>query len=84
MQGTHETTGGYVDTIDMNIREVHDDKKFKSVLRLASRSNIHGALGDHGQNYKNNAFLAFKLYPSYTEEDIDIAYGCGKDNPTPL
>jgi len=73
LQGTHSTTGGYVDTIDFNIRK----SGAGSILRGASRSGIHGALGDNGQNYKTLALLKSQIYPE-KEVTLTIVYGCGK------
>ena len=50
-QGTHTTSGGYVDTLNFNIGR--PDANGKSTLRIFSISNVHGSLGDNGQNYKN-------------------------------
>ena len=44
---------GYVDTLNFNIKQDGDTM----TLRLFSISNIHGALGDHGQNYKTLSVL---------------------------
>jgi len=44
-----------------------------SVLRMFSISRIHGALGDHGQNYKTLHFLSDKL----TSKEPTRVYGCG-------
>ncbi|CAE7739689.1 unnamed protein product [Symbiodinium sp. CCMP2592] len=44
-----------------------------SVLRMFSISRIHGALGDHGQNYKTLHFLSDKL----TSKEPTPVYGCG-------
>lgn len=44
-----------------------------SVLRMFSISRIHGALGDHGQNYKTLHFLSDKL----TSREPRRVHGCG-------
>jgi len=67
-QGTHTTTGGYVDTLNFNIAKV--DASGSATLRIFSISNIHGALGDNGQNFKNIAYLI-------EGRSTEIVYGCG-------
>lgn len=76
-QGTHTTSGGYVDTLDFTISE--DDSGSISI-RTFSISNIHGALGDGGQNFKTIAFLGEELANTkgLTCEKLNIVYGCGK------
>lgn len=71
-QGTHNTTGGYVDVLDFNIQQ---DSNKKSVITMFSSSGIHGALGDNGQNFKNLAFLSRSLEwkPKFV-----VVHGCGK------
>eukprot|EP00948_MAST-09A_sp_MAST-9A-sp1_P002449 g2449.t1 len=70
-QGTHTTTGGYVDTIDITISE----KNGIITSRFGSRSGIHGAYGDGGQNYKT---IFYMLQETLQVEDVDIVYGCGQ------
>eukprot|EP00912_Choanoflagellata_sp_UC4_P001083 UC4_evm2s669 len=67
-QGHHKTTGGYVDTLNFNIAQTSSDIV---TLRLFSISNIHGALGDSGQNYKSLAYLL-------EGREVKIVHGCGK------
>ena len=76
-QGTHQTTGGYVDTLNFAINE--DDQGSLSV-RAFSISNIHGALGDGGQNYKTLAFFSEEIAKTQgvTCQSLNIVYGCGK------
>ena len=75
-QGTHTTTGGYVDTIDFNIKKASDDATEEAVVRVSSRSNIHGALGDNGQNHKNVMSVMNTL--RYRSPTPTIVHGCGK------
>merc|ERR1740117_1392708 len=74
-QGTHKTTGGYVDTIDFNIKK--DTAGTGSILRASTVSGIHGALGDNGQTYKTIAFIKSYLAPE-KEAILTIVHGCGK------
>jgi len=79
VQGSHTTSGRkYVDTLNFNIRASSGSS---SVLRAFSISNIHGALGDAGQNYMNLAFVlrALGADPSSATE----LHGCGKPTPQP-
>lgn len=55
-QGHHQTQGGYVDTLDFNIRETND-KVLGAYVTAFTIANIHGALGDNGQMYKQLAFM---------------------------
>merc|ERR1712166_1290471 len=73
-QGTHKTIGGFIDTIDFTIQSEHNGTA--ATMRAASRSGIHGALGDNGQNYKTLAFMKAHLAP---EAVVTIVYGCGKE-----
>ena len=66
-QGTHNTTGGYVDTLKFNLARGNASG---TTLRVFSVSTIHGALGDNGQNYKNIAYLL----EGHTGR---VVYGCG-------
>ena len=68
-QGTHTTTGGYVDTLNFNLARA--DATGATTLRIFSISNVHGSLGDNGQNYKNIAFLP-------VDGRGAIVHGCGK------
>ena len=74
-QGTHATTGGFVDTIDFNIEDRGAAGMF---LRAFSRSGIHGALGDNGQNYKNVQYLLKAVNKDHTIFGAGVVkYGCG-------
>ena len=73
-QGTHKTAGGYVDTLNFNIEPV-SERYVGHVLRLFSVSDIHGALGDGGQNYKTLVYLLAGLGRPSTST---IVHGCGK------
>ena len=59
--------GGYVDTLNFNIKQDGDT----TTLRLFSISNIHGALGDAGQNYKTLAYIL-------EGRGLSVVHGCGK------
>jgi hypothetical protein len=77
-QGTHTTTGGYVDTIDINIKNATGGGSIITVFNIA---NIHGALGDNGQSYKTVKFMADALAPGVA---VKIVHGCGGPAaPTP-
>jgi len=72
-QGKHRTSGrGYVDTLNFNIRLTSSGK---SILRAFSISDLHGALGDAGQNYKTLAFLLKVL--GINPSEATTLYGCG-------
>ena len=72
-QGTHTTTGGYVDTINL---QVYTSPDGNSGVRAFSISQIHGALGDGGQTYKNLAYLNQQMQAPC---ELKILHGCGKD-----
>ena len=72
-QGTHMTTGGYKDYLDISIQK---SAKGGSVVQVGSRSHIHGALSDNGQNYKNVVALLDGLKASAPTAPA-IMYGCG-------
>ena len=72
-QGTHTTTGGFVDTIDINIKR---NDAGETQLRLFSISNIHGALGDNGQTYKTILYLL--QTSGLIWAPVGIVHGCGK------
>merc|ERR1711907_811105 len=76
-QGTHETTGGYVDTLDFAINQ---DSSGQTSVRAFSVSNIHGALGDGGQNYKTLKFFSQEIERTQgvSCKSLDVVYGCGK------
>merc|ERR1719203_1734857 len=72
VQGTHTTSGrGYVDTLNFNIRS---EDNASSVLRAFSISNIAGALGDSGQNYKSLNYLIQEAV-GVSDADIEVLYG---------
>ena len=71
LQGQHKTTGGYVDTINQYVYTTADGQ---SGVRSFSISNIHGALGDDGQSYKNLAYLNKQMPTPCT---LKILHGCG-------
>ena len=73
-QGTHTTTGGYVDKINLNVKESGGH----AVLRASSASGIHGALGDNGQTFKSIKFLVDKVLGAGNSEAMSIVYGCGQ------
>lgn len=67
-------TEHYNDTVDMTIAE--NEKGKGSTLNIFSISQIGGAYGDAGQNYKNIVQLVKALDHHYTE--VNVA-GCPKD-----
>jgi hypothetical protein len=74
-QGTHTTTGGYKDTLNFWVKGF--PPKTTATVRLFSISNIHGALGDHGQNYKTLQYLLDGLGPLAPLPDaVKITHGC--------
>eukprot|EP01062_Namystynia_karyoxenos_P021858 TRINITY_DN18339_c0_g1_i3.p1 TRINITY_DN18339_c0_g1~~TRINITY_DN18339_c0_g1_i3.p1 ORF type:complete len:206 (+),score=76.78 TRINITY_DN18339_c0_g1_i3:81-620(+) len=73
MQGTHKTSGGYVDRLDFNFQPTADNG---TVVRVGSRSGIHGALGDNGQNYKSIAWIVNTIVGP--QKQVAIVHGCGK------
>jgi len=77
-QGTHRTTRGFVDKIDLNVKKDDNCERGTScsILRAFSRSGIHGALGDNGQNYKTLAFMRHHLAPEKAAT-TKVLYGCG-------
>jgi hypothetical protein len=74
-QATHSTTGGYVDTVDFNVKPAA--RLSSSIVRASSVSNIHGALGDNGQNYKTLAYAIGALCPT-SSCPLKIIHGCGQ------
>lgn len=75
LQGKHVTSGKhYADTLNFNIKTGAEETS--SVLRLFSISNIHGALGDRGQNYKTLVYLLDAA--GLGRENLSIVCGCGK------
>merc|ERR1712070_622478 len=80
---TYHTTYGplhYNDTINMNI---FPDCEYEgnAVLTLFSISQIPGAFGDAGQNYKNIAQI-LKALPKGSVIENSTQWGCGKQQPT--
>ena len=73
--GTHTTTGGYVDTLNFNIAKA--DAKGSTTMRIFSISNVHGSLGDNGQNYKNIAFIL-------EGRGAKVVHGCGAAPPVAI
>ena len=73
LQASHTTTGGYVDTVNVNFRK----KGGNAVLRLFSISNIHGALGDGGQNYKTLDYLVSMALAEHGKLALKVVHGCG-------
>eukprot|EP00037_Helgoeca_nana_P030940 m.389361 g.389361 ORF g.389361 m.389361 type:complete len:203 (-) comp28293_c1_seq5:2039-2647(-) len=71
-QGTHTTTKGYVDTININIQKGEDGG---SKLRIANLANIHGALGDNGQSYKTIHYILTAIYPTVMD-GFKVVFGC--------
>lgn len=81
-QATHKTAGGYVDTLNFNLREDPYPPirgASNAVLRIFSVSNIHGALGDNGQNYKTIEYLVAHsmLGKAFGAGDLIVRHGCG-------
>jgi hypothetical protein len=74
-QGKHVTKGGYVDTLNFNIKKGPEAGTF---LRVASISNIHGALGDDGQNFKTLVYMLREMHPDWETHPIRIVHGCGQ------
>ena len=71
----HTTTGGYVDTIDFNVKNKQAGPM--TTVRLFSISNIHGALGDNGQSFKNIKYLIDHTLPD-ASPNLKIVHGCGQ------
>lgn len=72
-QGYHKTAGGYVDTLNFWIKPIDG---FRCTLGATSISNIHGALGDSGQNYKTLTYL-LKHFPTTSGyEAPKVVHGC--------
>ena len=67
-EGKHTTKGGYVDTLKFNIARVKPGHP--TIMRIFSVSDVHGALGDDGQNYKNIAYIL-------EGRNAKIVFGCG-------
>lgn len=75
LQGSHSAPkyfGENADILDFTIAKFGEG----SSLRMFSLSRIHGALGDHGQNYKNLAYLTKHLPIATSPLNIKVLYGC--------
>jgi len=74
VQGTHNSSGRhYIDTLDFTISN-SSDSKLPSVLRAFSISDLHGALGDAGQNYKTISYVLSALGADVSSGQV--IYGC--------
>lgn len=74
-QGDHNAPkffGQHADILDFSIAKASSG----STLRMFSLSRIHGALGDHSQNYKNLVFLS-KNFSIASKAPARILHGCG-------
>lgn len=80
-QGTHTTSGGYVDTLDFAIMTQQSASNPLTKVKASSKSNIHGALGDNGQNYKTLAYIA-KHAGVVSPLLLNILYGCSSGLPS--
>ena len=72
-QGTHATKGGYVDTLNFWVKPIDG---LSATLGLFSISNIHGALGDGGQNYKSLVYLLKNFATTSGYSLPTIVHGC--------
>lgn len=70
LQGQHNTYGHYTDTLNFNVFESGHGL---TGIRAFSISNVHGALGDNGQNYKTLAYMLRGMFG-----ELQIVYGCGE------
>eukprot|EP00930_Biecheleria_cincta_P038157 TRINITY_DN26217_c0_g1_i1.p1 TRINITY_DN26217_c0_g1~~TRINITY_DN26217_c0_g1_i1.p1 ORF type:complete len:362 (-),score=67.14 TRINITY_DN26217_c0_g1_i1:229-1314(-) len=73
-QGRHSApkySGANADILNFAI---YEDASGGSVIRMFSLSRIHGALGDHGQNYKSISYMKHHFTP---EGKVTVKYGCG-------
>jgi len=81
-QGTHKTIGGYVDTLDFAVYadgpSTRNEGTATSRVRAFSVSDVHGALGDGGQNYKTLAYLFDSISTSFVCDELSVVHGCGK------
>merc|ERR1711865_120815 len=80
-QGTHTTTGGYVDKIDFNLKP--NKATGGSTMRASTISGIHGALGDNGQTYKNLMAMWANRHGNYSWT-ASVVHGCGGKTVMPL
>ena len=73
-QAVHTTAlRDYQDTVNLAVRP--GAAKGMSVVRAFSISDIGGALGDRGQNYRNLEMLMDSMKPA---ESAQVIFGCGK------
>ena len=76
LQGTHQTSGlHYEDTINVAIKQ--DAGAETVVARLFSTSEIHGALGDDGQNFKNVMTVLQDVFGA-TASQVHVKHGCAQ------
>jgi hypothetical protein len=76
LQGSHTTSGGFVDTLNINVKK-QSSPGGPITLRAASTSDIHGALGDNGQHFKTLSYMVAQLRPQLSSEDMKVVHGCG-------
>jgi len=81
-QARHTTTGGFTDTLNFNLRQdPYPPIKTPSsaVLRIFSVSNVHGALGDNGQNFKSIDYLMANsmVRKTFGAGELIVRHGCG-------
>jgi hypothetical protein len=73
LQAKHKTATGYIDTLNVDLRTLSDGAA--GVVGF-SISDIHGALGDNSQNYKNLAAL-FRGAFGVPSSELRVLFGCG-------
>lgn len=73
LQAKHKTATGYIDTLNVDLRTLSDGAT--GVVGF-SISDIHGALGDNSQNYKNLAAL-FRGAFGVPSSELRVLFGCG-------
>merc|ERR1712010_347679 len=78
-QGSHNTTGGFIDKIDFNIKPTTSKG---CILRASTVSGIHGALGDNGQTYKTLVAMWENRHSKYSFS-ASIVHGCGSGPVVP-
>ena len=82
-QGSHVTTGGFYDNIDINLSPLPGKAGLNAAagnpgntaIRMSFRAGIHGALGDNGQSYKTLQYFAEACLAQFK------ARGLGLDDP---
>ena len=62
-----------MDTLNFWVKPIDD---LSATLGLFSISNIHGALGDGGQNYKSLVYLLKNFATTSGYSDPTIVHGC--------